>query len=310
MANRLTFPFRMVTGALVTLLICFLLGGAAWAAEEVPVTAKVGFELQSIRKVNVLTGDFEADFHLSFACSAKCQPGGFLLENGRIVNAVPVVDSPAQKVYLVRAQLSADIDTRKFPFDQQALTITLRAPDDSIHYELDPAATPTNLNVDAAEWRPGNQIQILPGAGLKDGAPSVFRYTFGLTINRPLLESILRYMLPALALMFSAMLVLFLDPDDFKTKLGMALSSFIGQIFLQISIGGRIPVREYLTYWDKYLIISYLTVSLIILYVWWDNALKIRERKEIRGRLISVSKVLFPVGWGALQVLTAISTFR
>ncbi len=311
MCNRSMIRLRIGAGALLTLLVCFLVAGMAQAAEQAPVDAKVGFQLQSIRKVNILTGDFEADFQLSFTCSAECQPGGFLLDNGRIMSAVPIVDSPTQKVFMIRAQLSGDIDTRRFPFDRQKIYIQLRAAQAGIRYELDPLATPKELSVTAAEWIPGNQMEIIPGATLTaDGETPVFRYTFGFTLSRPILESILRYMLPALALMFSAFLVLMLDPDDFKTKLGMALSSFIGQIFLQVSIGGRIPVRDYLTFWDKYLIISYITVGLIVLYVLMDNSLKLRERTALRQRLIALTKVAIPATWAALQAFMAITTFR
>ncbi|MBM3266360.1 MAG: hypothetical protein FJZ01_01825 [Candidatus Sericytochromatia bacterium] len=274
-----------------------------------PVKAKVAFELLGIRNVNPLAGQFEADFNLSFKCSGPCEPAEFLLENGRISSAVPVVKEPANKVYLVRAQLIFDVETQRIPFDRQRLLIQLRTEDPAIEYEFDPNETPVDLKLSVVDWVPGKKLDAAPttttlGAG--DG--SAFRYTFGVTVERSVLWSVLRFMLPALALVFSGFLVLVL-PSDFKAQLGMALASFIGQIFLQLSLGGRVPVRDTtLPYWDQYLVISYAAIGAVIVYLFVDNALKEKELEEIRKKVTYWVKALVPSTWLALQLLVAITT--
>ena len=115
-------------------------------------------------------------------------------------------------------------------------------------------------------------------------------------------------MLPSLALMTSAFLVLIL-PDDFKTKLGMGLAAFIGLIFLQLSVGGRVPVRDELPFWDKYLLISYATVAGIVGFQLLDNYLKEQEKLDLRDKLNKASKYAFPAFWLGGELIIAGFTF-
>ncbi len=311
---------RVGAGLLAALAVLFLLAGAGWAVESKPVEskplesrpvdAKVGFELLSIRNVNILAGEFEATFNLSFNCSAECEPSGFMLENGRILSAVPVVNQPGRKLYFVRSQNMFDVATRKIPFDEQTLEIRLRTENAGIRYSLDRLATPVDLDLSVVDWAAGKTLQVShESSAALPGEASSFRSTYRLTVHRPAIWSLLRFMLPALALMVSAFLVLIL-PDDFKSRLGMSLAAFIGLIFLQLSVGGRVPVRDGLPLWDKYLLISYVAVALVILYLFLDNALKEKELTRIRERVTFYMRALLPASWAVLQSIVAIATLR
>ncbi|GEM_PF-5551596 len=315
-------PFWRRTGAalLAVLAMLLLMAGTVWAAEgdsatgqhadARPIDAKVGFELLGIRNINMLSGEYEALFNLSFKTSAPCEPAGFLIENGRIQSAVPVLKEPDHKVYRVRAQLTFDVDTRKIPFENQDLAIQLRAEDPGIRYEMDPDATPTSLNLSVVDWVPGTQLAVTPMDTSKiDGKNRAFRYQYGVSVHRSVAWSILRFMLPALALTSSAFLVLVL-PDDFKSRLGMALAAFIGTVFLQLSVGGRVPIRGGLPFWDKYQVISYITISIVIAYLFIDNALKEKDLTEKRARLTGYVRALLPTAWLVVMATVIVTTFR
>jgi hypothetical protein len=112
-------------------------------------------------------------------------------------------------------------------------------------------------------------------------------------------------MLPALALMFSALLVLVL-PQDFKAKLGMVMAAFVGTIFLQLSIGGRVPVLEILTYWDLHLMISYVAIALLIAQVFLDSSLEEKGALVARKQLLFWSRIVIPTSWLAAQAILAL----
>jgi hypothetical protein len=297
-----------------TLAMVLLMAGAVWAADGKPsdgqpITAKVGFQLTDIRNVNMLSGDYDAYFNLIFRTSAPCEPAGFQLENGRIQSAVPLVSEPTYKVYRIRAQLTFDVDTRKIPFDRQDLAIMLRASDPGIRYVMDPEATPTQLKLNIIDWVPSKQLTVTPiEAVTSDANLAPFRYQYQLTLHRSGLWSVLRFMLPAFALTGSAFLVLVL-PDDFKSRLGSALAAFIGQVFLQLSVGGRVPVRDGLPFWDKYQLTSYVTIILVIMYLFYDNALKERELVDQRKRLTTFVRAFLPTAWIVVMGAIVITTF-
>jgi hypothetical protein len=279
------------------------------ASKSVPIEAKVGYELLGIRNVNPLSGEFEAIFNLSFTCSADCEPSGFLLENGRIVNAAPVVKTPRRKVFLVRSQVLFDVETKTIPFDKQRLEVFLRAEEPGIRYVLDEDATPTKLSLSVMDWKPDTTLLVeKQDVQSTPGEPEPFRYKLGLDVHRTGIWSFLRFMLPSLALMTSAFLVLIL-PDDFKTKLGMGLAAFIGLIFLQLSVGGRVPVRDELPFWDKYLLVSYATVAGIVGFQLFDNWLKEKEKADLREKFIKASKYAFPAFWLGGELIIAGMTF-
>jgi hypothetical protein len=292
----------------------FLSAGLVGAAPETrdavaPIETKVGFDLLTIRNINMLTGEYEAIFNLSFKAATPFKPEGFLLENGRIQSAVPIVNTPTRKVYQVHGRLNFDVETAKIPFDRQQLDIVLQASDPGLRYVMDPDATPTDLKLSIVDWTAKKTLSVAPMPAVGQEPSDVFRYRYGVTVDHAMQWSILRFMLPALTLMGSAFLVLVL-PDDFKSRLGAALAAFIGTVFLQLSVGGRVPVRDVMTYWDKYQILSYLTIAVLIGYLFYDNALKEKELADLRMRLTKSVRVILPTAWLVVMIAIAVTTFR
>ncbi|MNK71790.1 hypothetical protein D3C87_912510 [compost metagenome] len=298
---------------LMALAMLLLSAGLVGAAPETgdavaPIETKVGFELLSIRNVNMLSGEYEAIFNLSFKAPVPFKPEGFMLENGRIQSAVPIVNTPTRKVYQVHGRLNFEVQTARIPFDSQKLDIVIQASDPSLRYVMDPETTPTALKLSIVDWTAKNTLSVAPMPPVGDEPSDVFRYRYGVDVYHAMQWSILRFMLPALTLMGSAFLVLIL-PDDFKSRLGSALAAFIGTVFLQLSVGGRVPVRDVVTYWDKYQILSYLTIAVLIGYLFYDNALKEKELTDRRTRLTKAVRIVLPAVWLIAMVTITLTTF-
>ena len=134
---------------LIAMALLLLSAGLVGAAPETrdaaaPIETKVGFELLGIRNINMLSGEYEAVFNLSFKAPVPVKPEGFLLENGRIQSAVPIVNTPTRKIYQVHGRLNFEVETARIPFDSQKLDIVIQASDPGLRYVMDPEATPTN----------------------------------------------------------------------------------------------------------------------------------------------------------------------
>lgn len=299
---------------LMAMALLLLSAGLVGAAPETrdaaaPIETKVGFELLSIRNINMLSGEYEAIFNLSFKAPVPFKPEGFLLENGRIQSAVPIVNTPTRKVYQVHGRLNFEVETARIPFDSQKLDIVLQASDPGLRYVMDPEATPTTVKLSIVDWTAKPTLKVAPMPSVSDEPSDVFRYRYGIDVHHAMQWSLLRFMLPALTLMGSAFLVLIL-PDDFKSRLGSALAAFIGTVFLQLSVGGRVPVRDVVTYWDKYQILSYLTIAVLIAYLFYDNALKEKELTDRRTLLTKVVRLVLPAAWLVIMGVITVTTFR
>jgi hypothetical protein len=143
MARRRLAALTLALGVLLAL----ALAGAPPAA-AVPEQARMGIYLSGVHDLDFASGKYSADFWLwSTVTSDRFSP----VETAYIVNEADKAPEPTQTIHSadrrwdqrrIRADLWADWNVARFPFDRQVLTIAIAeslAPSDALAYVADKA---------------------------------------------------------------------------------------------------------------------------------------------------------------------------
>lgn len=249
MGNLLLFVIAI---ALFTVLI------QTAVAEEVGV----GLYLLNLGKFDVSTGSYTADFYLHLKCQAAC-PTDFEFVNGRAASLDKIEDAPNEKFYRIQANLNGQVDLRKFPFDSQEIEIMLEDKKNTIEKlvyapmleesGIDKAIAFTGWEING--WRAGSAGHLYPVYN-----ETYSQYKFSVDISRIAVNSFIKTFLPVVFILMVVLFSFLLDPDKLTTRIGMAGSSLVAAVMFHVSITNQIPAVGYLTFADRFMVLSYLVL--------------------------------------------------
>jgi len=247
------------------------------AQEEV----QVGLYVLNLGKFDIATGSFTADFYLSLKCETKCSPENFEFMNGRASTVEKIIDEPNEKFYRIQANLNSPIDLKGFPFDAQKMQIILedkeKTSEDLIYVTnleesgIDESIVFTGWNIDG--WN----------ASVQEHDYSIYnetfsQYVFTIDISRIVLSAFMKTFLPVIFILLVTLFSFLIDPDKISTRLAMAGSSLVASVMFHVSISNQIPPVGYLTFADKFMVLSYLVLlSTFIINV---VMLELQEQKK------------------------------
>ena len=262
--------------------LAFLFGILALIAMPISYADKVdvGLYVLNLGRFDVATGSFTADFYLSLKCESKCSPDLEFM-NGRAISIDKAIDLPNEKFYRIQANLNSPVDLRNFPFDTQKMQIIMedkRATIDEINYSplisesgIDDSNLFTGWNI--LGWK----------AETKEHEYSVYnetysQYIFSIGISRIKISAFLKTFLPVFFIILIVMFTFIMDPDKITTRLTVASSSLVAAVMFHINISNQIPPVGYLTFADKFMILTYfILLSFAILNV---VILELQEQKK------------------------------
>jgi len=241
---------------------------------------KIGVYVLNLGKFDVATGAFTADFYLSLKCDG-CDTGDFEFMNGRAGSVDKIIDKKDEKFYRIHANLNNPVDLKKFPFDTQEMQIIIedksKTTDELIYVAdnelsgVDESIAFTGWNIDG--WR----------ADVKEHKYNVYdeiysQYLFTIPISRIALNSFMKTFLPVFFILLVVLFSFILDPDKITTRLGMAGSGLVASVMFHISISNQIPPVGYLTFADKFMVLTYaILLSTFIINVYM---IEMQERKQ------------------------------
>ncbi len=260
------------------LLSLFLLCLPLVAAQE---EVNIGLYILNLGKFDIATGSFTADFYLSMTCETECSPENFEFMNGRTSSIDKIIDEPNEKFYRIQANLNSPIDLKSFPFDTQKMQIILedkeKTIDDQIYIVnseesgIDPSIVFTGWDID--DWN----------ASVQEHEYSVYdetysQYIFTINISRIVFNAFLKTFLPVIFILLVVIFSFLIDPDKVSTRLGMAGSSLVASVMFHVAISNQIPPVGYLTFADKFMVLTYM----ILLFSFLINIsmLELQERKK------------------------------
>ena len=261
-------------------IIIFLLILPITSAE--PAEIKTGIYVLNLGKFDIGTGSFTADFYFSFKCDNICPVFDFEFSNGRAATTDKIIDLPNEKFYRIQANLNSQIDLKKYPLDSQRLQIVIEDKKSTVDFvRFLPNIDESGIDKDIAftGWIIKDWTAVETEHVYEVYDETYSRYVFTIPIERIALNSFLKTFLPVIFILLVMFSSYFLDPDKITTRLAMAGSALVASVMFHISISNQIPPVSYLTFADKFMILTYLMV--LIAFVINVVMLELLERKKV-----------------------------
>ncbi|TAH30304.1 MAG: hypothetical protein EAZ06_03560 [Cytophagales bacterium] len=230
-----------------------------------PQKIKVGVYLMSISKFSFTEGTYMADFYLALKSDQNI-PDDLNLDvmNGQITSKVIADNTPKYKVYRYKVVCNENLNYKSFPFDSHSLSLQF---EDNV---LDEAkiiliADDKLLGVD-------EKVGIIGWDLSKKTSHNIYthfypnfqqkysRYVFNVTLNKPVVASFIKGVLPCFVIVFGVFMLYFMNPKEPKDRINAMASLLIANVILHINSTAGLPPLSYMTVQDKLMITNYLAV--------------------------------------------------
>ncbi|MCS7240422.1 MAG: hypothetical protein NZ651_04180 [Candidatus Bipolaricaulota bacterium] len=233
-----------------------------------PVKVYVGIYVLNLGKFELATGAYTVDFYLSLRADAPVIMDEFEFMNGRAATVDKLIDTPTEKFFRIQANLSQNLDLRRYPFDKHVLTIEIedkRRTAEELIYVVDEKACGVDPSVIVVGWRlAGWEAHVVTHAYEIYGE-TYSRFVFGLQIQRVTLNAVIKSFLPIACMLLVGFLSLLLTPDKVTTRLSLNISTLLGAVMFHVNLTSSIPPVGYLTLADRVMIVTYIILALILL---------------------------------------------
>ncbi|MBS3140895.1 hypothetical protein J4405_01975 [Candidatus Woesearchaeota archaeon] len=246
----------------------------------------------NLGKFDVATGTFTADFYLSMKCDTECN-SNFEFMNGRATSIDKIIDEKNEKFYRIQASLNSPVNLKQFPFDKQKMEIIIEdkiTPIEDLIYvpKLEESGLDDSIifiGWDLDGWNAEAKEHYYPAY-----EETYSQYVFTIDISRPSINAFFKTFLPVIFIVLIALLSFFLDPDKITTRLGMVGSALVASVMFHVSITNQIPPVGYLTFADKFMILTYFVLlASFILNVLMLDLLE-RKKNELVDKIHKVTE--------------------
>jgi hypothetical protein len=232
-----------------------------------PAHARVGLLLLSISDVNVAAASYMMDMYLTFACDRPCDLGDFELMNGRPLVEDLQEKTPTGRMYRVLAELRGAWDLHAYPFDSNDLAVAIENKvlgSDKLVYIADGSRTAIDRRATVAGWDfPRRWTATVRNHPYPVLDRTFSHYEFTTTLQRPILVGVLT-LAPAAILVSVGLLALGLRADLGTQRLTVSTSALVAMVLFHVSVRAGLPPVGYFTFADRFVIISYVALAVII----------------------------------------------
>lgn len=233
-----------------------------------PAKVYVGIYVLNLGKFELATGAYTVDFYLSLRADQPVILDDFEFMNGRAATVDKLIDTPTEKFYRIQANLSQNLDLRRYPFDEHVLTIEIedkRRTVEDLVYVVDEKACGLDPSVIVVGWRLAGWEARVVTHDYEIYGETYSRFVFGLRIQRVTLNAVIKSFLPIACMLLVGLLSLLLTPDKVTTRLSLEISTLLGAVMFHVNLTSSIPPVGYLTLADRVMIITYIILALILL---------------------------------------------
>lgn len=292
-------------------LFCFSLLLVALAGAAEPVRVYVGVYVLNLGRFELATGAYTVDFYLSLRAERPIAMDEFEFMNGRAATIDRLIDTPTEKFYRIQANLSQNLDLRRYPFDEHLLTIELedkRRTVNELVYVVDEKACGVDPSVIVVGWRLAGWEATVTTHEYTIYEETYSRFVFGLRIRRVTLNAVIKSFLPIVCMLLVGFLSLLLTPDKVTTRLTLNISTLLGAVMFHVNLTSSIPPVGYLTLADRVMIATYLILVLILLsgvaiLRWAEREEKKAQAKRIYHQALATIPVLSVVLYALVFLL-------
>jgi hypothetical protein len=312
------------------LLVSFLgLVSPAHAETQPPTDVTIGAYVISISDLDIGQGTFSADFYLWFSwqgnwtgssSSTTPLPSDFELMNG-FVNKVTLIQSNQNLsgdynylIYRVQASMTDPVNLQDYPFDHHDLTIEIEDQDhdtSTLVYIPDPES-----RIDPQVALQGWELSTSPadvyvvdhfynttfGEPGQNYTETYSRFIVSISIERPVLSSIVETFIPILLILIIAMISFFIKPTEFGARLGLNVTTLLTAVAFQINLTSGIPQFGFLTLADRLMISLYIVLVYSLLMTVSLATIRGERGARVVRRLNEASALMVPLLMAALIV--------
>ncbi len=236
-----------------------------------PENVNLGIYIVNIGKFDVSTGSFTVDFYLTLKTDspkAEYPLDSFEFMNGRATHMERIYSEPNMHQYRILANLSSPVDLRKFPFDEQTLSIIIenkKFTNDKVKYMILREESGIDELIAFTGWN-------IRGWEVKERAHNykVFQEVYSLvsldiTIEKIIWNAFFKTFLPVLIIIFLVTCSFIMDIDKVKDRLSICTSGLVASVMFHLSISNQIPPVSYLTIADKFMILTYIVLMICVI---------------------------------------------
>jgi len=242
---------------------------------------RIGLYLLNLGRFDIATGSFTADFYLSMKCDNVCPMQDFEFMNGRASSLEKIIDKPNEKFYRIQANLVSPIDLKKFPFDRQKMEIIIedkKKTIDELQYVPDLEETGFDKSIAFVGWNM-EKWNVSTREHTYDIYDEVYsQYVFEIPISRIKINSIFKTFLPITFIILVMLSSFVLDPDKITTRLAMVGSALVASVMFHVSLANQLPPTGYLTFIDKFMVLSYFVI--LLSFIFNVFLLELHEKKK------------------------------
>lgn len=249
------------------------IGGFAVPADRSPASnasggpqiVHIGTYVLDFSNYNPREGSFQTSFYVTLVSDPPVNPTDFEMMNGHADTIGLLEDTPTRKYFRVFATLDANPDFHRFPFDRHTLPIIVepRVRDTSglilvIHENstgLDP-----NANLPGWEFKERHAYVLNHTYG--EGETPYSRAIFAYDVSRDSLSTFLKFFLPVMLIVIVALSSLLMRVTS---RLGLNASMFLAAVLIHWRIADAMPMVEYATFLDYFMMVTYATLVMVLI---------------------------------------------
>jgi hypothetical protein len=263
-----------------------------------PQIVYIGTYIVDFSNYNPREGTFDTNFYVTLTSDRPVNTTDFELINGHAQTIGLLIDTPNKKYFRVFASMDSNPDFHRYPFDRQTLPII-----------VEPRVFNSNDMVLVIDKNSTglDPLAALPGWKFGTMDTTVMNYTYGVEdipysradfscdISRDSFSTFLKFFLPVLLIVIVSLSSLLMKVTP---RLGLNASMFLAAVLIHWRIADAIPLVEYATFLDYFMMITYATLVmvlvsgiLVILYIEKQDAVRAEFVNHWSVRLIPVISV-------------------
>jgi hypothetical protein len=229
-----------------------------------PQVVHVGVYVQDFNKFSVADGTIETSFYLTLRSETNVSFEDIEIVNGHVTSVDTILNRTNEKEYRINAELTADPDLRRFPFDRHVIRIEIE-PKYLTEQEMVLAIDLTDTGIDSESDLPGWELagsssEIVNRTYIPGEVP-YSRAVYGFGIERDGTSTILKFFLPIMLIIVVALASLMIK---ISSRLGLNASMFLAAVLIHWRIVDNIPVVAYATFLDLFMMITYATLVMVL----------------------------------------------
>jgi hypothetical protein len=210
-------------------------------------------------------GSYKTSFFVTLTSDRPINSTDFEMMNGHADTIGYLIDTPTKKYFRVFATLDSDPDFHRFPFDRHVLSIIVepRLKNTSeIVIVIDKDTTGLDPLASLPGWQFGEKHTYVMNHTYEGEDVPYSRAVFSYEITRDSLSTFLKFFLPVMLIVIVSLSSLLMRVTS---RLGLNASMFLAAVLIHWRIADAMPMVEYATFLDYFMIITYATLVMVLI---------------------------------------------